>query len=158
MIGPQGARSAFSGCCSQSEPVFPVSNLPAGGIPPPPPNRRWMPDRCANSQSPPCRRFPEGPRTDLVMCVFRSPVLFSARSQHTQRPDRVWWFCRPLVISAFQRHGTQHLLHCRFPSSFHLAPVCRQLQRAYYLDFARVRAPRSAPSGVFNVLGVALAA
>jgi hypothetical protein len=28
-IGPQGARSAFSGCCSQSEPIFPVSNLPA---------------------------------------------------------------------------------------------------------------------------------
>jgi hypothetical protein len=28
-IGPQGARSAFSGCCSQSEPIFPVGNLPA---------------------------------------------------------------------------------------------------------------------------------
>ena len=63
------------------------------------------------------------------------------------------------TISAFQRHSTHHLLHCRSPSSFHLVPVCRQLQRAYYLDFARVGAPKGVPSGfVQRVLGVALAA
>jgi hypothetical protein len=28
-IGPQGPRSAFSGCCARSAPVFPFGNLPA---------------------------------------------------------------------------------------------------------------------------------
>jgi hypothetical protein len=92
--------------------------------------------RCANSQSPPCRRFPEGPRTDLIVCIpFASAFQRPLTGQHN-RPDRVWWFRRP--ISAFQRPGTQHLLHCGFPSSFHFVPVCWQLRRACYPDFARV--------------------
>jgi hypothetical protein len=63
----------------------------------------------------------------------------------------VWWFSRPLAL--FSAIGTQHLLHCRSPSSFHLVPVCRQLQRAYYLDFARARAPRGVPSGFVQRTG-----
>ena len=101
--------------------------------------------------------FPKVP-APTPPCVFRSPALFSARSRHTQRagqrPDRVWWFCRSAGHSStFQRHGTQHLLHYWSPSSFHLVPVCRQLQRAYYLDFARARAPRSVPSGCVQRTG-----
>jgi hypothetical protein len=53
-----------------------------------------------------------------------------------------------LTTGAFQRPSSQRrLLHYWSPSSFHLFPVCWQLQRAYYLDFARARSPRSAPSG-----------
>ena len=107
--------------------------------------------RCANSQSPPCRRFPEGPRTDLIACIpFASAFQRPLTRQHN-RPDRVWWFCRP--ISAFQRPGTQHLLHYWSPSSFHLVPVCWQLRRACYLDFARALAPRSVPSGYVQRTG-----
>jgi hypothetical protein len=57
------------------------------------------------------------------------------------------------AISTFQRHGTQHLLHYWSPSSFHLVHVCRQLQRAYYLDFVRARAPRGVPSGFVQRTG-----
>jgi hypothetical protein len=68
-IGPPGARSAFSGCCSQSEPIFPVSNLPAGETNPPPPNHRHL-YHTGPLHSPPCRRFPEGPRTDPPVCIL----------------------------------------------------------------------------------------
>jgi hypothetical protein len=53
-------------------------------------------------------------------CVLRSPAHFSARSQHTQRPDRVWWFCRPSAIGAFQRPSSQRLLFHYYwsPSGF----------------------------------------
>jgi hypothetical protein len=56
-------------------------------------------------------------------CVLRSPALFSARSQHTQRPDSAWWFCRP--IGAFQRPSSQRLLHYWSPSGFHFC--CRSV-------------------------------
>jgi hypothetical protein len=38
-------------------------------------------------------------------CVFCSPTLFSACSQHTGSPAFVWCVCRP--ISTFQRHSSQ---------------------------------------------------
>jgi hypothetical protein len=58
-----------------------------------------------------------------------------------------------LAIGAFQRPSSQRLLHYWSPSSFHLFPVCWQLQWAYYPDFARVEAPRSAPSGFVQRTG-----
>jgi hypothetical protein len=123
--------------------------LPAGRINPPPPNRRHL-YHTEPLHSPPCRWVPEGPRTDPP-CVFCSPALFSACSQHTGSPAFVWCVCRP--TSTFQRHSSRHLLHYWSPSSSHLVPVCRQLQRAYYLDFARVRAPRGVPSGFVQRTG-----
>jgi hypothetical protein len=124
-----------------------VSNSPAGGDPPPP-NSRWMSD-VLTPKVPRAGGFPKVP-APTPPCVFRSPALFSAHSQHTRRPDSVVFLP---AIGAFQRHSTQHLLRCRSPSSFHLVPVCRQLQRACYLDFARVRAPRGVPSGFVQRTG-----
>jgi hypothetical protein len=103
--------------------------------------------------------------TSFARAVSRRPpqrFLFDAfqRLLTAHRKPGLCVVCLP-AISTFQRHSTQHLLHYWSPSSFHLVPVCRQLQRAYYLGFARVRAPEhpgvSLPV-VFNVLGVALAA
>ena len=125
-----------------------VSNLPAGGYPPPP-NRRWMSD-VLTPKVPRAGGFPKVP-APTSPCVFRSPALFSARSRHTQRPDRVWCVCRP--ISTFQRHSSRHLLHYWSPSSFHFVPVCWQLRRACYPDFARAMAPRSVPSGFVQRTG-----
>jgi hypothetical protein len=65
--------------------------------------------------SPPPRPRPRNgtPR----VCVFRSPTPFSACSQHTaHRKPGLCVVCLP-AINAFQRHSTQHLLHCRSPSS-----------------------------------------
>jgi hypothetical protein len=78
-IGPPGARSAFSGCCSQSEPIFPVSNLPAAGRGNKPPAAKSPPSLPYTEplHSPPCRRFPEGPRTDPPVCI-----LFAGAFQH----------------------------------------------------------------------------
>jgi hypothetical protein len=67
-----------------------------------------------NSQSPPCGRLPEGPRTSPPVCI-RLPALFSARSR--TRGGQIGCGGLP-AISAFQRHSSQHLsIHCRSPSS-----------------------------------------
>jgi hypothetical protein len=89
-IGPPGARSAFSGCCSQSEPIFPVSNLlvtclPAGEINPPPPNRRFRTMQSPLTP-PPCRRFPEGPRTDPPVCIPFADAFQRLLTAH-RKPD-----------------------------------------------------------------------
>jgi hypothetical protein len=51
-------------------------------------------------------------------CVFCSPTLFSACSQHTHRKPGFCVVYLP-AISSFQRHSTQHLLHYCPPSGFH---------------------------------------
>jgi hypothetical protein len=70
------------------------------GVGPPPPNRRLLYQ--AEPLSPPrsvtsfARAVPRRPRPATAPpCVFRSPTLFSACSQHTGIPACVWWFCRP---------------------------------------------------------------
>jgi hypothetical protein len=57
------------------------------------------------------------------------------------------------LSSTFQRHGIPHLLHYWSPSSFHFVPVCWQLRRACYPDFARAMTPRSVPSGFVQRTG-----
>ena len=117
----------------------------------PPPIRHWMPDvPTPKAKVPRAGGFPKAP-TPTPPCVFCSPTLFSACSQHTQRPDRVRCVCRP--ISTFQRHSSRHLLHYWSPSSFHFVPVCWQLRRACYPDFARAMAPRGVPSGFVQRTG-----
>jgi hypothetical protein len=144
-IGPQArrreARSAFSVCHSRSEPIFPVDNSPAGDTP-----RRqiaalyikqslFMPPRSATSLARAVsRRFPQR----HPPCVFRSPTLFSACSQHTGTDPGLCAVGLP-AISAFPRYSTQHLLHCRSPFGFHF---CFAVSRPVW----------------FNALGVALAA
>jgi hypothetical protein len=112
-IGPQGARSAFSGCCccSQSEPIFPVSAICLHSIKP----RSQIATRhhlCHAEPLHPALKchfsraggFPKVPAPPPP-CVFRSPAPFSARSQHTRRPVCVWCFCRPLALfSAIAQH------------------------------------------------------
>jgi len=88
----------------------------------------------------------------------RPPRVYSVRQRfsapaHGTRRGQIECGGSAGLSSTFQRHGTQHLLHYWSPSSFHLVPVCRQLQRAYYLDFARARAPRSVPSGFVQRTG-----
>jgi hypothetical protein len=39
--------------------------------------------------------FPRAPAPAKPRVERSSPALFSADSQHTWRPDGVWWFCRP---------------------------------------------------------------
>jgi hypothetical protein len=46
------------------------------------------------------------PHRPPVVYVFRSPVLFSARSQHTRWPDMVWCVCRPLERFSAITHST----------------------------------------------------
>jgi hypothetical protein len=83
---------------------------------------------------------------------------FSAPAHSTHAEAR-WSAVVQPAISTFQRHGTQHLLHCRPPSSFHLVPMwpcvdsCSGPVTSYYLDFARVRAPRGVPSGFVQRTG-----
>jgi hypothetical protein len=125
-----------------------------GNTPPPSPNRRHL-YHAEPLHASPCRRaggFPEAPAPTPPPCVFRSPALFSARSRHTRR-GQIECGGSAGLSSTFQRHGTQHLLHYWSPSSFHLVLVCRQLQRAYYLDFARARAHRGVPSGFVQRTG-----
>ena len=122
------------------------------GITPPPPNRRHL-YHAVPLHAPPCRRFPEGPRTDLIVCIPFASAFQRPLTAHAERRGQMECGGSTGLSSAFQRHGTQHLLHYWSPSSFYLVPVCRQLQRAYYLDFARARAPRSAPSGVVQRTG-----
>jgi hypothetical protein len=86
-------------------------------------------------------------------CVFSSPALFSACSQHTGSPALVWCVCRPISTFQRQRHSSRHILHYWSPSSFHLVPVCWQLRRAYYMDCARAMAHRSVPSGFVQRTG-----
>jgi hypothetical protein len=81
------------------------------------------------------RRFPKVPHR-LIVCI---PFAGAFQRPLTAHAEARWSAVVQPAISTFQRHGTQHLLHCRSPSSFYLVPVCRQLQRAYYLDFARSR-------------------
>jgi hypothetical protein len=85
--------------------------------------------------------FPKAP-APTWLCVFRSPALFSARSQHTQRPDGVRWFSRPLALFSAMAHSISSIAG-PLPVFTWFPCVDRQLQRAYYLDFARAaRAPR----------------
>jgi hypothetical protein len=81
-VGPQGARSAFSSCHSQSEPIFPVNNSPAGENP-----RRqiaafytkqshFTPPRSVTSRSR-ARGFPKVPAPAPPVCIVRSPTLFN---------------------------------------------------------------------------------
>ena len=94
--------------------------------------------------------FPEVPATVPPVCILFADAFQRLLTAH--RKPGLCKVCLP-AISTFQRHSTQHLLHYWPPSSFHLVPVCRQLQRAYYLDFARVRAPRGVPSGCVQRTG-----
>jgi hypothetical protein len=100
---------------AQSEPVLPVSNLPAQHKAAQP-NRHHLchagPLHATDSATPKCcfsraGGFPKVPATapPRAPCVFRSPALFSAFSQYTGSPAFVW--CLP-VISTFQRHSAQH--------------------------------------------------
>ena len=149
--GPRGRRERRAQRAASGEAARPTTRSAICQQGKPPAAKSPLDVRCANSQSPPCGRFPEGPRTDLIACIpFASAFQRPLTRQHN-RPDRVWWFSRP--ISAFRRPSTQHLLHCRFPSSFHFVPVCWQLRRACYPDFARAMAPRSVPSGVVQRTG-----
>jgi hypothetical protein len=123
-MGPQGARSAFSGCHSRSERHFqsPVDNLPAGDKP-----RRqiaafyikqsaFAPPRSVTSLA---RAVSRRPPHRHPPCVFRSPTPFSACSQHTgSGKPGLCVVCLP-AISAFQRYSTHHLLRCRSPFGFH---------------------------------------
>jgi hypothetical protein len=141
-----------------------VRNSPAGETPKTPrrqtPNRRWMSDVLTpKAPRAACRRFPEGPRTGLIAgCVYSVRRRFSAPAHSTHAEAR-WSAVVQPAISTFQRHGTQHLLHCRPPSSFHLVPMwpcvdsCSGPVTSYYLDFARARAPRGVPSGFVQRTG-----
>jgi hypothetical protein len=91
----------------------------------------------ANSQSPPCRRFPEGPRTSPPVCI-RSPQRFSAPARSRTRGSQIECGGLP-AISTFQHHSPQH------PSIVGPLPV---LSCSCTMSL----------SVVFNVLGVALAA
>jgi hypothetical protein len=118
-MGPQGARSAFSGCHSQSEPIFPVSNSPGApegwGEPPaaksPPSMSRAPPCTLPRSATSLARAVSRRPPYRYPPCVVRSPTPFSARSQHTRSPACVCCICQPLALFSFQRHSTQHVLH-----------------------------------------------
>jgi hypothetical protein len=99
--------------------------------------------RAVSRRSP--QRYPPCP-----VCILFAGAFQRLLTAH--RKPGLWVVCLP-ASSAFQRHSTQHLLHYWSPSSFHLVPVCRQLQRAYYLVFARVRAPRGVPSGFVQHTG-----
>jgi hypothetical protein len=58
---------------------------------PPPPNRRWvLVLDVLTPKAPRAGGFPKAPAPAPLVCI-RLPTLFSARSQHTRRPDRVWW-------------------------------------------------------------------
>jgi hypothetical protein len=109
----------------------------------------------------PCRAPPRPPRAQAVSRrpPHRPPRVYSVRQRfsapaHGTRRGQIERGGSAGLRSTFQRHGTQHLLHYWSPSSFHLVPVCRQLQRAYYLDLARARAHRrSVPSGFVQRTG-----
>jgi hypothetical protein len=70
---------------SRSEPIFPVSNSPAGGRPP---AARSPPSISSRSTKPPrgvtflARAVSRRPPQRYPPCVFCSPTLFSACSQH----------------------------------------------------------------------------
>jgi hypothetical protein len=116
---------------------------------PPPPSHRFRTMQ-GLSTLPRAGGFPKAP-APAPPCVFCSPTLFSACSQHTGSPVLVWCVRRP--ISTFQRHISRHVLHYWSPSSFHLVPVCWQLRRACYPDFARAMAHRGVPSGYVQRTG-----
>jgi hypothetical protein len=108
-------REALLVANSRSEPIFPASNSPAEGVDPPPPNRRLLYQ--AEPLSPPPKgyffragSFPKVPLHRCPPCVFRSPALFSACSQHTGSPACVWCVCRPLALFSA-------IAHCRRTSS-----------------------------------------
>jgi hypothetical protein len=154
ILGYRSARSAFSGCCSQSEPVFPVSNLPAQHKAAKP-NRHYLCHAEPLHTTPKCYffragGFPKVPATVPPMCI-----LFADAFQRLLTAHRKAGLCVVVLpaIDAFQHPSSQRLLRYCPPSSFYLFPVCWQLQRAHYLDFARVRAPRSATSGCVQRTG-----
>jgi hypothetical protein len=93
---------------------------------------------------------PKVPATVPPVCI-----LFADAFQRLLTAHRKPGLCVVVLpaVDAFQRPSSQRLLHYWSPSSFHLLPVCWQLQRAYYLDFARVRAPRSVPSSFVQRTG-----
>jgi hypothetical protein len=91
---------------AQSEPVFPVSNLPAQ------PAICTMQGLFTLHATPKCHfsragGFPKAPAT-APPCVFRSPGLFSACSRpHGTQEARLLCGVLP-AISTFQRHSTHH--------------------------------------------------
>ena len=123
--------------------------------PRPQPNRRHLYHAEPLHATPKCYFFRAGGFPKVPAAAPPVCILFADAFQRLLTAHRKPGLCVVclLAIIAFQRHSTQHLLHYWSPSSFHLCPVCWQLQRAYYLDFARVRAPRGVPSGFVQRTG-----
>ena len=62
-----------------------ISNLPAGGKPPLPPNRRWMSDVLTPKVPRPCRRLPSRRPPHRPGCVYSVRRHFSAPAHSTRR-------------------------------------------------------------------------
>jgi hypothetical protein len=94
-------------------------------------------------------RFPEGgPRTGTPpTCVFCSPTLFSACSQHTGSPACVWCVCRPLALFSAIAHSIASIIgRLSVFTCFPCVPFTDAFQRL-------LPVPRSAPSGLVQRTG-----